>query len=323
MHKIARKRIVIGTRQRSGESLESLRDADLRRSIETKGLLHPIVVRAKGEGTAYHIVAGGRRLAAIDWIAKEGGSFTCNNEPIAPGEVPAILLYDILSPADVKEAELEENWLRVELPWQDRVLALNEIVRMRAAAAAAEGRRYTDVALAQELKARNIEGLASGAAGGGIRRGIMEAGWVGEHLDKPEIRNARTMHEAYNLVLRHEEAQVRASRVKQGLARESPVRVKEGDAFEVLPTLAEGTFDLIVADPPYAIDAGAAGFRSRTVHHHNYDDSRKAAELLIGTILTEGFRVCKPRANLFLFTDIGARRARCVSSKPMAPMLYR
>src|SRR5712672_1168642 len=103
MHKIARKRIVIGTRQRSAESYESLRDADLRRSIETKGLLHPIVVRAEGEGegTVYHVVAGGRRLAAIDWIAMDGGSFTCNNEPIAPGEVPAILLSDVLSPADV------------------------------------------------------------------------------------------------------------------------------------------------------------------------------------------------------------------------------
>jgi DNA modification methylase/ParB-like chromosome segregation protein Spo0J len=307
MHKIARKRIVIGNRQRSANSYQSLRDADLRRSIESKGLLHPIVVRAEGEGDniVYHIVAGGRRLAAIDWIAEQGGSFTCDNEPIAPGEVPATLLSDILSPADVKEAELEENWLRVELPWQDRVRALVEIDRLRADEAAAEGRRHTDVALAKELKERKIEALASGAAGGGIRRGIMEARWVEKHLDKPEIRNARNMHEAYNLALRHDEAHLRAIQVSQGLKRESPVRVQEGDALAVLPTLAGGTFDLIIADPPYAIDAGAAGFRSRTVHHHNYDDSRKAAEVLIKTILTEGFRACKSRANLFLFTDIG------------------
>jgi DNA modification methylase len=132
----------------------------------------------------------------------------------------------------------------------------------------------------------------------------MEARMVGKHLDKPEIRNARNMHEAYNLVLQGEEAKWRATLVARGLMRESPVRVQEGDALEVLPMLAEETFDLIIADPPYAIDAGAAGFRSRTVHHHNYDDLRKAAERLIGTILTEGFRACKTRPNLFLFTDI-------------------
>jgi ParB-like nuclease domain len=157
MRKIARKRIVIGTRQRSAESLESLRDAELRRSIETKGLLHPIVVRAEGEGegTVYHLVAGGRRLAAIDWIVEEGGSFTCNKEPIAPGEVPANLLYDVLSPTAVKEAEYEQNWARLELPWQDRVKALDEIGRMLAAEAAAEGRRHA-TSLWQKNRRREI-----------------------------------------------------------------------------------------------------------------------------------------------------------------------
>ena len=98
----------------------------LRRSIETKGLLHPIVVRAEGEGegTVYHLVAGGRRLAAIDRIVEEGGSFTCNNELIAPGEVPAILLSDFLSPADVKEAEYEV-FLQVISSWEREHLLLN------------------------------------------------------------------------------------------------------------------------------------------------------------------------------------------------------
>jgi DNA modification methylase len=64
------------------------------------------------------------------------------------------------------------------------------------------------------------------------------------------------------------------------------------------------TFDLIIADPPYGIAASGAGFRARSVHHHNYIDTPDSAKLIAQTILSEGFRVTKSRANIFIFCDI-------------------
>ena len=64
------------------------------------------------------------------------------------------------------------------------------------------------------------------------------------------------------------------------------------------------TYDLIIADPPYGIDASGAGFRARSVIHHNYKDDVESARQIIQTILTEGFRITKQRANIFIFCDI-------------------
>jgi len=61
---------------------------------------------------------------------------------------------------------------------------------------------------------------------------------------------------------------------------------------------------LIIADPPYGQDMDSGGLRSRTVEHHNYADTPEVAKAILQTILTEGFRVCKPRANLFMFGDV-------------------
>ena len=46
------------------------------------------------------------------------------------------------------------------------------------------------------------------------------------------------------------------------------------------------------------------GFRSRTVVHHNYSDNPDTAKSVLSAILTEGFRITKPRAVLFIFCDI-------------------
>jgi site-specific DNA-methyltransferase (adenine-specific) len=74
--------------------------------------------------------------------------------------------------------------------------------------------------------------------------------------------------------------------------------------LEILPKLETGVFDTIFADPPYGIGVDTGGFRQRTVVHHNYEDTPDTAKSLISCILTEGFRICKPRANIFIFCDI-------------------
>jgi DNA modification methylase len=107
--------------------------------------------------------------------------------------------------------------------------------------------------------------------------------------------------------MKQEEERVNAILARRKLSQNDTtpdIELRQGDLITLLPSLEANIFDLIVADPPYGIDANSGGFRSRTIHHHNYDDTVERARLLASTILTEGFRLCKPRANLFLFTDI-------------------
>jgi site-specific DNA-methyltransferase (adenine-specific) len=85
---------------------------------------------------------------------------------------------------------------------------------------------------------------------------------------------------------------------------DNSIEVRNGDLTKILPVLEPGTYDLIVADPPYGLGADQAGFRARTAVHHNYVDTPEVARILALAILTEGFRICKPRANIFLFCDI-------------------
>jgi DNA modification methylase len=136
---------------------------------------------------------------------------------------------------------------------------------------------------------------------------VRQAEIVAKHFDNPKILNARNVGEAYGLVLKLEEEKIRAAMARKDIASGrglADLEVRLADLVLELPKLDANTFDLILADPPYGIDAASAGFRSRTVHHHNYTDDVQTARHLAQTIISEGFRVCKPRANLFLFTDI-------------------
>lgn len=294
MHKVKREHIVVENRQRSGD-LKSLRDATFRSSIESLGLLHPIVVAVDPslEGPRWRLVCGGRRLANIDWIAEEGRYFLCDRETILPGEIPVTFLHE-LSPIEREEAELDENIRRSNLTWQDETRAFARIHELRQS----ENPKQTITDTAKALNIRTNVPIPT------MHKKLTEARIVAKHLDDPAIARARTANDAYALVVRKEEALFRAALVERRQAMPIDITLFHGDCCAILPTLPADSVDLIACDPPYAIDAGSAGFRSRSVHHHNYADTIEAAQKIIRSILTEGFRLTKPRANLFLFCDI-------------------
>ena len=289
--------------QRQRRSLPLSHIVALRTSILSIGLLHPPVVVQKGE--IFILVAGQCRLAAIDQIAADGLWFYCNLATITSGEVPVLELTSTMTQSEVKEAELHENTERAELPWPDRVSALAEIHSLRLQ----ENPKQNVSETAREL-------VESGTTTGSplrpqktflsLHKAITEANIIAPHLSDPKIAKARNATEALHLVYEKEERAYAAELLKrtpQATIITFSV-VRQGDALTVLPQLESGFVDLILADPPYAIGAGGAGFRSRTVHHHNYEDSPESARRLIQAIFIEGFRVAQNRANLFLFTDI-------------------
>src|SRR5208282_6545477 len=118
---------ILQTRQRREIDPESL--MELSNSISTVGLLHPVIVRT--EGDLIILVAGERRIRAIQTIWAMGGFFTHGGSIVPEGQLPCTWLKD-LDPLDAMEAELEENIRRQDLSWQDRSTATSQLYSLRA-----------------------------------------------------------------------------------------------------------------------------------------------------------------------------------------------
>src|ERR1700754_4127635 len=84
-------------------------------SISTLGLIQPIVVRKNAEGVVV-LVAGERRLKALDYIWHFGESVRCGEHLFPEGQVPCIHFGE-LDEITAKKVELEENIRRVDLTW--------------------------------------------------------------------------------------------------------------------------------------------------------------------------------------------------------------
>ena len=284
---------------------------DLKASILTPaGLLHAPVVQPTANGR-FTLIAGECRTRAIDLIAEAGLLFTYNRHTFAPGEFPVVELDEALNGVDLAQVELDENVIRSELPWQDRVAALAYIHELRLAS----NPKQTVIETAREIVANETSTLTSTASGSApvssatsvdrIRHQIAEANVVAQHLSNPAIAKARNATEAFNLVIAAEEKAYQAELIKRRPAIVgASYEVRRGSLLDIMPKLESGFVDTILADPPYGIGVNTGGFRSRTVHHHNYDDSPDAAKLVLQTIISEGFRVTKSRANMFIFCDI-------------------
>lgn len=296
---IRRDSLIIRERQRTVIHKPPLNE--LKESIlGPKGLLHPPAVWPMGDGK-YLLIAGERRTKAIDLIAGEGKFYQCDGQTWDPkqGDLP-VTLCTVETLLQAKEAELEENILREPLTWQDQARALAEIHKLREE----QNPGQTVVATAKEL----VDKGAPVASADSLRKKITESVLIAKHLANPAIAQARSASEAHTLVLKQEHEKIQAALVKKRLAasKDTPpeVIIRQGNCLEILPKLDVDLVDLILVDPPYGIGASDGGFRSRTVHHHNYEDEPDVAKAIMRMVLTEGFRITKNRANLFMFTDI-------------------
>jgi DNA modification methylase len=289
--------VVVEKRQRTEMNPTKL--TELQASILGRGLLHPPVMWSRPDGK-WVLSVGERRLRAIQGIARDGHTFkVASGEDCPPGQIPITPLGDYLDEIGRFEAEFDENVAREDISWQDRVQALADLHRMRLASNPAQ----TFVATGKEVAERGGVFKSPISA----RVAVSDAVTIAEHLTDPAILNARNQNEAMALIIRKQEAGVVAELIKRKLIAMSAkpnLEVRHGDLFQILPALDIDPVDLILCDPPYGVDASGSGFRSRTIHHHNYTDDPDTARAIARTILTEGFKLCKPRANIFMFGAI-------------------
>jgi len=269
------------------ESIQKLAD-----SIASLGLFHALVVQKDG----VTLVGGQRRLLAIKKLHEEGIPFTYKGEEVPRWEVPVVSLGS-LSPLQIKEAELHENIIREDITWQEKAAAVAELHKLRQEEAKKEGRTHTVKDTTREVKGGRDTGFPV--------KDVSIDLLVAPFLEDPQVRKAKTRKDALKyieakLTKEHREKVARTLSVSELRSEHTLIH---GDLREELPKLPEGTFDCIISDPPYGIQADQkAVMRASSVHH--YDDSLEYSNELIRIILKEGLRVTKEKAHFYMFCHI-------------------
>jgi len=268
--------------------------------IEKRGLFHPIVARwnepAPGEPRQLVLVAGERRLRAITDLATMGVQIRCDGEEVPLGHIPYTLLEE-LDPLAYEEAELEENIHRVDLSWQEKAAAHSRLMKLRTAQAG-EGQPPTVADIAMEVR-----GTAEGKDHDLIKKELI----VARYLHLPEVQAAANVFDAFKVLKKKENAErYYALGAQVGVnftAKEH--QVAHGDSLAWMRAASAETFDCILTDPPYGMNAdefGDSGGRAEGAH--GYADSWEYAEQCYTVLATEGFRVAKAQAHLYAFCDL-------------------
>jgi ParB-like chromosome segregation protein Spo0J/DNA modification methylase len=264
---------------------------ELAESIDSKGLLHPIVLRNDRKT----LVSGERRLKAIVLLTLAKRTIVHNGDLVPFGTIPFTTLSD-LNPLALREAEFEENVVRSDFTWFERSQALASLHRFRTEQAAAEGRTQTLASTAEEATGTPFQQTK-------VRNALL----LSDYAADPEVRAAKSEKEAFNIVKRKLTDKFTAALAKNIKAetKETPHVALEGDSMKLLASLDDRVFDVLITDPPFGIDAhlfnATDGNESAT--RHAYDDSREYAQSLMRMIVDESVRVCKNDAALYMFCD--------------------
>lgn len=287
---IARANLIISpNRQRREFEPEAL--TDLANSISSLGLLHPIVIRETSLGPV--LVAGERRLRALETIWLLGAGCRCDGTLYPPNTIPTITLGE-LSPLEAEEAELDENLKRRDLTWQERSEALARLHRLRNAQAEQIGQTHSIADTLREVETSDYTK---------DRQSILLA----DHLSNPIVAGAKNEKEAFKALKREEDSRKnRALAETVGASYNSAVhKLHHTDCLEWLARCPDNTFDVVLTDPPYGMNAqnfgDGAGKLSNAEHH--YDDSPEAWRALMNRFCPEAFRVAKPQAHAYIFCD--------------------
>lgn len=269
---------------------------DLALSIEKNGLLHAPVLEDDG----VTLRAGERRFRAISRLAEQGKSFFYDGEVVPPGHMPYTSLRD-LDEAALYEVELEENIQRAELPWQDRLRAMERLRQLH------ELRAGTPLSTAEF--ARQVVG--PDVPTGGFEFRAQHVAKIAPYLDDPDVAKAKTQKEALNII-RRKNSQVLLEELNRRMSDANmtpgtcPHTLIRGSAFDEVPKLPSNHFSVILTDPPYGIGMDTMNTQSGSASAltHTYTDSYEYAKSCTTLVATEGFRVTTASAVCYMFCDV-------------------
>lgn len=286
--------VVPGNRQRKLFDPDKIQE--LAASIADNGVIHPLVVRRAADGQLL-LVAGECRLRALDICWNFGQEVRCGTKIIPERQVPCTFLGEI-DPVAAFEIELEENIRRTDLDWKEKAVATRQLYELRRVQAERKGTPAPSVAtIAEEV---------SGSSAGQFHENIRQDLILSQHLENPVVARAASRKEAFKALKRDEETKRNAELGRSVGATFSAAMhtLRQGDCLEVMKELADESFDVILTDPPYGIDAQDFGDSDGKAQPHFYDDSAESFEKMMPTVLAETFRLAKLQAHLYLFCDI-------------------
>lgn len=263
---------------------------DLMTSIQTIGLLHPVVVEqnpADGPET-YVLRAGERRLRAIIQLAELGISFKHGATWVPPGSIP-VTDYADLSELERLTVEVEENTIREDFNWKERIAATAKLHALRLM----QNPNQTIAATASELQGKEAKGSQ--------RTAVSDALILEKHLADPDVAKAKSAKEAMRVV--EQKARVEhAAKLGVGVDMASLQHTLIlGNTAERIKDVPSGSIDVILTDPPYGI--GADNFGEQSGVGHQYEDSPTYFKSILEWLPDELTRVAKPAAHLYLFCD--------------------
>ena len=264
---------------------------DLATSINSKGLMHPPVVRV--ENDTFVLVAGERRTRAIQSLHLLDMGVMCNDTFVPAGFLPVTLLSD-LDELALREAELEENTIRVDLSWQEQAAAIAALHALRGDQAAVAGKTQSITATASEILGKPAEGSQTTR--------VAESLLVARHLDDPDVQKAKSPKDALKILQKKADIAHRAQLAEKFDTAKTPHTLIHGDSLVELHNLESGIFDLILTDPPYGVGADEFGDMAST--GHEYRDDPEYAQECYGKLAREGFRITKDKAHAYVFCDI-------------------
>jgi site-specific DNA-methyltransferase (adenine-specific) len=283
--------LTVLARQRSSSDAKAVQE--LAESIRSNGLIHPIVVRETADG--HVLVAGERRLQALNILWHLGEGCKCGGEYFDIDSIPCIALSD-LSEDDAYEIELEENIRRVDISWQDRCAAVASLYE----------KRHRETGTPPTIKELTDEIYHTDT--GGSSTFVREQLLVSRYLDDPDIAGATSAGDALKL-LKRKESLARSAAYGREIGSSFTAAahtLMQGDCLELMLNLADQSFDVILTDPPYGIDAQEFGDSGGKTWggHKEYDDSFESWQNLIAEFAIHSYRLAKPEAHAYVFCDI-------------------
>jgi site-specific DNA-methyltransferase (adenine-specific) len=252
---------------------------DLAESLQKFGQMQPIVINRSKE-----LIAGGRRLAAC-----------------LHAGIDALVIYnDTVDPIIMREMEVEENVQRKAFTPAEEVTAIKALHELK-----------------QEIYGESASGKAGGwtldktaSAVGKTRGTVIEAIALAEALQNfPELSQCKTKSEIKKAVGTIERTMTRAAAATEydNIVKVAhlPVEFTHANALDFMPTIAEHSVDLLLADPPYGMDVFSSldSFVSRTIGKggFTYDDDADKALVLYQALAVEAFRFTKADAHAYVF----------------------
>lgn len=275
--------IVIKRDERQRKELTGI--DDLADSILRRGQLQPIVVQRD----TLVLIAGERRLTAIRSLVEKHKDRHFSVK---------VVYSDELDSAELKALELEENVKRVDLPWKDNCLAIEEYHRLRlkqdqkwTAAKTGEalgidpGEISKRLAVAKELRGGNT--LVTQAARLSTAKGLVQ-----------RATERREAAETSQLV-----ALITPGKPVVSAAEATPQRTGYilNENFSEWAQYYDGPkFNLIHCDFPYGVGMHKSEQGSGD-SHGSYEDTPEIYWSLVDTLLNHLDRFCEPSAHLLFW----------------------